>query len=354
MRTSLIARGVAMLAGFALALTACGGGSDPLSSGSGQTSGAAAPSDTIVVGSANFTESQILAEIYAQALAAKGVTVEKRLNIGSREAYIPGLQDGSIDLIPEYSGVLLQYFDKTADETAPDAVYTALQAALPDNLIVLDKSAAEDKDAVVVTRDTATRLNVKSIADLAPQCPTLVFGGAPEFQTRPDGIPGIQATYNCAFKEFRSLDAGGPLTVAALKNGDVPGREPVHHAVHDRGERLRRAGGPEEQLRGPERAAADQQGEGDRQRQDDAERDLGEADDRGPHEAQRRGRRRREAEPGDGGEELAVAERPGLIGVRARRLLEIADRASGVLRREHRTRGNGAHQQRARVPGDLS
>ena len=221
MRTSLIARGVAMLAGFALALTACGGGSDPLSSGSGQTSGAAAPNDTIVVGSANFAESQILAEIYAQALAAKGVTVEKRLNIGSREAYIPGLQDGSIDLIPEYSGVLLQYFDKTADETEPDAVYTALQAALPDNLIVLDKSAAEDKDAVVVTRDTATRLNVKSIADLAPQCPTLVFGGAPEFQTRPDGIPGIQATYNCAFKEFRSLDAGGPLTVAALKNGDV-------------------------------------------------------------------------------------------------------------------------------------
>jgi osmoprotectant transport system substrate-binding protein len=221
MRTSLIARGIAMLAGFALALTACGGGSDPLASGSGQTSGAAAPNNTIIVGSANFVESQILAEIYAQALAAKGVSVEKRLNIGSREAYIPALQDGSIDLIPEYSGVLLQYFDKTADETAPDAVYSALQDALPDNLIVLDKSAAEDKDAVVVTRDTATRLNVTSIADLAPHCGTLVFGGPPEFQTRPDGIPGLQTTYNCTFKEYRALDAGGPLTVAALKNGDV-------------------------------------------------------------------------------------------------------------------------------------
>ena len=221
MRTSLIARSAAMLAGFALALTACGGGSDPLSSGSGQTSGAAAASDTIVVGSANFTESQILAEIYAQALSAKGVTVEKRLNIGSRETYIPGLQDGSIDLIPEYSGVLLQYFDKAADQTEPDAVYTALQAALPSNLIVLDKSAAEDKDAIVVTRDTATKLNVKSIEDLAPQCSNLVLGAAPEFQTRPDGVPGIQSTYNCTFKEFRSLDAGGPLTVAALKNGDV-------------------------------------------------------------------------------------------------------------------------------------
>jgi osmoprotectant transport system substrate-binding protein len=221
MRTSLMARSAAALAGLALAVTACGGGGDPLSSGSGQTSGGAAASDTIVVGSANFVESQILAEIYAQALAAKGVTVEKRLNIGSREAYIPALQDGSIDLIPEYSGVLLQYFDKAADETAPDPVYTALQEALPDNLIVLDKSAAEDKDAVVVTRDTATRLNAKSIADLAPQCGTLVFGGAPEFQTRPDGIPGIQKTYNCTFKEYRALDAGGPLTVAALKNGDV-------------------------------------------------------------------------------------------------------------------------------------
>jgi osmoprotectant transport system substrate-binding protein len=173
------------------------------------------------VGSANFVESQILAEIYAQALSAKGVTVEKRLNIGSREAYIPALQDGSIDLIPEYSGVLLQYFDKAADETAPDAVFTALQEALPDNLAVLDKSAAEDKDAIVVTRETATQLNAKSIAELAPQCANLVFGGPPEFQTRPDGIPGIQKTYNCSFKEFRSLDAGGPLTVAALKNGDV-------------------------------------------------------------------------------------------------------------------------------------
>ena len=221
MRTSQIPRTSAALAGLALALTACGGGGDPLSSGSGQTSGAAAPNDTVGVGSANFVESQILAEIYAQALSAKGVTVEKRLNIGSREAYIPALQDGSIDLIPEYSGVLLQYFDKAADETAPDAVYTALQEALPDNLAVLDKSAAEDKDAIVVTRETATQLNAKSIADLAPQCTNLVFGGPPEFQTRPDGIPGIQKTYNCSFKEFRSLDAGGPLTVAALKNGDV-------------------------------------------------------------------------------------------------------------------------------------
>ncbi len=222
MRTSLIARCAAALAASMLLLTACGGGGDPLAGGgSGQTPAGAAPSDTIVVGSANFTESQILAEIYAQALEAKGVTVEKRLNIGSREAYIPGLQDGSIDLIPEYTGVLLQYFDQSAEQSESEEVYTALQAVVPGNLTVLEKSAAEDKDAVVVTRETATRLNVRSLADLGPQCGQLVFGGPPEFQTRPDGVPGLQSTYNCSFKEFRSLDAGGPLTVAALLNGDV-------------------------------------------------------------------------------------------------------------------------------------
>lgn len=222
MRTSLIARCAAALAASMLLLTACGGGGDPLAGGgSGQTPAGAAPSDTIVVGSANFTESQILAEIYAQALEAKGVTVEKRLNIGSREAYIPGLQDGSIDLIPEYSGVLLQYFDQSAEQTESEEVYTALQGVVPGNLTVLEKSAAEDKDAVVVTRETATRLNVRSLADLGPQCGQLVFGGPPEFQTRPDGVPGIQSRYNCSFREYRSLDAGGPLTVAALVNGDV-------------------------------------------------------------------------------------------------------------------------------------
>jgi osmoprotectant transport system substrate-binding protein len=224
MRSFLSARGAAAVAALALTLTACGGGGDPLSSGSGQTggaSGAASPSGTIVVGSANFTENQILAEIYAQALAAKGVTVEKRLNIGSRETYFPGLQDGSIDLIPEYTGVLLQYLNADADQTAPDEVYSALQGVLPDSLTVLDRAQAEDKDAVVVTRATATQYNLTSIADLAPQCGNLSFGGPPEFQQRPDGIPGIASTYNCTFKEFRALDAGGPLTVAALRNGDV-------------------------------------------------------------------------------------------------------------------------------------
>ena len=121
MRRSLIARTVVLAATACLALAACGGGGDPLKNGgSGGGSGGGGSSPTIVVGSANFTENQILAEIYAQALQAKGINVTKKLSIGSREAYFPGLQDGSLDLIPEYTGVLLQYLNKSAAETAPD------------------------------------------------------------------------------------------------------------------------------------------------------------------------------------------------------------------------------------------
>lgn len=197
-------------------LAACGG--DPLSGGggSGQSS-----SDTIVVGSANFPESRLLAEIYAEALTAKGVKVTKKLNIGNRELYFKGVQDGSIDLIPEYTGVLLRHVKKESTEVAPDEVYEALKKALPAGLIVLDKSTAEDKDAVVVTKATVAQYSLKSIDDLVPYCKNMVFGGPPEFQQRPDGIPGLKAKYNCEFKEFKALDVGGPLTVQALKDGTV-------------------------------------------------------------------------------------------------------------------------------------
>jgi len=160
-----------------------------------------------------------MASAYAGALQAKGIRTE-RISLGSRETYILGLKDGSVDLMPEYTGTLLQYFDKQAEPTESNAVYAALQRVVPAPLIVLDKSPAEDKDAVVVTRATAQRYNAKTIADLAPHCGELVFGGPPEFQTRPDGIPGIQQKYNCAFQSYRSLDTG-PLTIAGLKGGTV-------------------------------------------------------------------------------------------------------------------------------------
>ena len=103
----------------------------------------------------------------AEALKAQGASISTKLNIGSREKYIPGLKDGSIDLIPEYSGTILQYLDPKATATSPDDVYTALQSAVPSNLTVLDKSAAQDSDAIVVTKATADKYGLKSIADLA-------------------------------------------------------------------------------------------------------------------------------------------------------------------------------------------
>ena len=213
---------VALTGLLALGLTACGGGGDPLAGGPADAPGGPpAAADVIKVGSANFTESRLLAEIYSQALEAKGVKVERSFGIGSREVYFPALQDGSIDLIPEYTGNLLQEIDPQATVTASDQVYQELTQKLPDPLIVLEQSAAEDKDAVVITQETAQRYNARSLEDLAPHCGELVFGGPPEFAERPYGLPGIERLYNCTFADFRSLDAGGPLTVAALADGTI-------------------------------------------------------------------------------------------------------------------------------------
>ncbi len=208
------------LLGVTLALAVVTAGcssSDPTKTDTGSQ----APSDTIVVGSANFQENALLAEIYAEALRAKGVTVTTKLNIGSREAYIPGLLDGSIDLIPEYTGNLLLYFDENATAVASDEVFTALQSAVPDKLTVLEKSAAEDKDAVVVTQATADKYSLQSIGDLKAVAGDLTFGGPPEFKTRPDGIPGLQKNYGVTFGSYKITDPGGPITVSALKNGQV-------------------------------------------------------------------------------------------------------------------------------------
>jgi len=226
-RPTLTRASVLIAAGLAAALTlsACGSSSDPLAtsstasaaaSGSGSASGG-----SIVIGSANFPESALIANIYAAALKAKGVDASTNLNIGSREIYLKALQDGSIDLVPEYSGVLLQYFDPTATAVSSDDVYTALVAKTPSGLKVLTKSAAEDKDAVVVTKATADANNLKSIADLAPVASTFVLGGPPEWATRPTGVPGLKEKYGLTFKEFKALDAGGPLTLGALTSDQI-------------------------------------------------------------------------------------------------------------------------------------
>ena len=231
-RSTLTRASVLIAAGLAatLTLSACGSSSDPLAtsstasaaaSGSAASGSGSAAGGSIVIGSANFPESALIANIYAAALDAKGVDASTNLNIGSREIYLKALQDGSIDLVPEYSGVLLQYFDPTATAVSSDDVYTALVAKTPSGLKVLTKSAAEDKDAVVVTKATADANSLKSIADLAPVASTLVLGGPPEWATRPTGVPGLKEKYGLTFKEFKALDAGGPLTLGALTSDQI-------------------------------------------------------------------------------------------------------------------------------------
>lgn len=205
-------------AAAALSLAACGSG-DPLAEDSGD-SGGSGSSESISIGSADFPESQLLAEIYAQALEAKDVSVSREFDLGSREKYFTGLEDGSIDLIPEYTGVLLQFINKEATQVESEEVYTALQEVLPENLIVLEKADAEDKDAVVVTKETADKWSLKSIEDLVPHCGEVVFGGPTEIQERPDGIPGIQETYGCTFKSFSALQPGA-ITTKALLDGTI-------------------------------------------------------------------------------------------------------------------------------------
>jgi osmoprotectant transport system substrate-binding protein len=240
---------LAAVTAVALTASACGGSADPLASSTAATSAAAsaasaassaassagssagssgsasssaaATGEPIVVGSANFPESALIADIYAAALTKEGIEASTKLNIGSREVYLPALDDGSINLIPEYSGVLLQYYDEAATAVSSEDVYTALQTAVPDTLQVLDQSAAEDKDAVVVTQDTASQYNLKSIADLAPVAGDLILGGPSEWETRPTGVPGLKDKYGVTFKEFRALDAGGPLTLNALTSDQI-------------------------------------------------------------------------------------------------------------------------------------
>jgi osmoprotectant transport system substrate-binding protein len=220
-RRTFIRSAIAATAVFALA--ACGGGEDPLSGGGDNDAGGSAPDkvDSLTVGSANFAESQVLAEIYAQALEAKGIKVNRKLNIGARELYMAAIQDKSVDLLPEYTGATLVYFKKDATENEAEAVYKAIPGVLPAGLEVLDKSEAADEDAIVVTQETAQKYSLKSIGDLKAVSKDMVAGGGPEFKTRTAGLAGMKDKYGVEFKEFKTLDAGGPLSLKALKDGTI-------------------------------------------------------------------------------------------------------------------------------------
>nr|WP_301326960.1 ABC transporter substrate-binding protein [Nocardia amikacinitolerans] len=216
MRASQLFAAATLLA-VGMILSACGE-SDPLAA-DGDCAG-----EGLIVGSANFPESETVAHVYAEVLRVNGFQVDTRLNIGSREAYIPALRQCAISVIPEYTGNLLQYLDKDATATSAADVEAALAGALGDQLATAAPAPGEDSDAVVVTKATAERWNLRTIADLAAHSAEVKFGAPAEFQERKGGLPGLKENYglDIAANNFVPIaDGGGPATVRALLEGQV-------------------------------------------------------------------------------------------------------------------------------------
>ena len=205
---------IAALVAVAVVASACGG-----------TGGGTAKPD-VIVGSTNFYEQVTLGELYGQILEANGYKVTKKFNLGPRDIVYPALKSGQIDILPEYLATLLAFVDKDGKIAKPTTdkkeTATGLQKALdPDQLTVLDPADATDQNGFVVTKDTASSKNLKKLSDLAPYAKDMVLGGPAECPTRPFCALGLKNTYGLTFKDFKPLDVGGPLTVAALEGKQI-------------------------------------------------------------------------------------------------------------------------------------
>jgi osmoprotectant transport system substrate-binding protein len=219
---------LALAAVAALALTGCGS-SDPLGGGdtasgspsaSGGTGGAGG-GDALVIGSQQYYSNEIIAELYAQALEAEGYTVEREYQIGQREVYLPEVESGAIDVMPEYGGNLLQYYDAEATATSPEDIQAALAEVLPQGLRPLEPAEATDQDSYNVTREFAEKHSLTTLADLQNVDEQLKVAANSEFETRPYGPAGLKEAYGVDVTVVPVEDSGGPLTVKALVDGDV-------------------------------------------------------------------------------------------------------------------------------------
>ncbi|WP_203731177.1 ABC transporter substrate-binding protein [Streptomyces sp. SID12501] len=216
-----IHRGAAFGLIAALSLTACGGGDDSDSNPLTGDSAGSGSGKSIVVGSANFPENQLLAEIYAQALEAKGLKVTRKFDIGAREVYYDQVVKGGIGVFPEYNGALLATaVDKTSTATSTTDINAELKKKLPSSVEILDSAAAEDKDSVTVTSETAAKYNLKTLADLKPVAKDMTIGAGSEFKTRTQGGVGLKTVYGVEFGKFQPLDAGAQSTLLKLLKSD--------------------------------------------------------------------------------------------------------------------------------------
>ena len=177
--------------------------------------------DTITVGSFNFPESEVLAEIYALALEGRGFRVDRQLDVGPRELLIPALQRGLVELVPEYSGSLLGFFGGSATGDSA-TTHQQLEVNLASRgLTALSAAPAQDRNAFAMSTTTAQHLGVESLSDLGSFAPGMTFGGPAECPERALCLKGLEDVYGLHFKEFVALDAGGPLTAQALNDGTI-------------------------------------------------------------------------------------------------------------------------------------
>ena len=181
-------------------------------------------SGSIVVGvSGAFAENQIVAEMYAQVLERAGYTVERQVDLRSREVSQNALESGRIDVKPEYLSSLLLSMDPNAP-ASDDPVHVAGQLRdllRPRGIAVLTPSPAEDTNQFVANAKTAQRFNLTTMSSLAPVAGQLTLGAPPECVQRAFCLPGLYRTYGILFNDFQPLDVGGPQTIAALRNDEV-------------------------------------------------------------------------------------------------------------------------------------
>ena len=207
-----LAGGAALVA--ALVFSGCAS-SNPLDTPTGDSGSGG---DTIVIGSQAYYSNEIIAEIYAQALEAADYTVDRKFSIGQRDAYMPDVESGAINLFPEYTGSLLEYLSKDKVEvTSPEDVYAALKDTLPEGLTALDYAEASDQDTYTVLKSFAEANNLTSIGDLANVTTPVTIGAAPEFEERPYGPAKAKEVYGVDL----TFSATGPTTLESLLAGEI-------------------------------------------------------------------------------------------------------------------------------------
>ena len=186
-------------------------------------------SGELVIGAANFDENITLSEIYAVVLRDAGYDVETR-TIGNRETYLPALIDGEVNIVPEYAATLAEFLNirangDGAEPVASGDIAETMEALIPlgeaEGLVFGEAAAAQDQNAFAVTEAFAAEYGVSSLSELADTCGPIVLGGPPECPERTFCQPGLEDTYGLEVSEFRSLDAGGPLSKTAIREGEV-------------------------------------------------------------------------------------------------------------------------------------